>query len=102
MGMRLIRVDSSAENDWLASAVTNSWIGASDADVEGEWRWSDGTLFWLGEIDGTAQNGCYTAWNAASPSAVPPAADCARITSSTRLWVHVMCKSVLPFVCEAY
>lgn len=102
MGMRLIRVDSQAENDWLATAVTNSWIGATDLAVEGEWRWDDGTLFWLGDDTGSAQNGLYNAWNILSPAASPPASDCARMNSTRREWIAVLCPTVVPFVCEAY
>jgi hypothetical protein len=100
MGMTLIRVDSATENAWLAAAVTNSWIGATDSAVDGEWRWADGTLFWVGGINGSAQNGLYTAWTALSPSSVPPAANCARMNSSTQLWIHGLCTLAFPFVCE--
>lgn len=100
--MRLIRIDSSEENTWFCGAVTNGWIGASDALVEGEWRWSDGELFWLGEDTGTAVNGRYEAWSGADPSGRPSDADCARVDSSGRVWVDVRCSDLNPFVCEAY
>jgi hypothetical protein len=101
MGMRLIRVDSADENDWLLAQLSSSWLGATDADVEGEWRWSDGTLFWVGAKDGAPQAGLYNNWNVLSPNSSPPAADCAKITTAGD-WVAVLCVSVLPYVCEAY
>jgi len=101
MGMHLIRVDSAEENAWLAAALSDSWLGASDSAVEGEWRWQDGTLFWIGQANGSAQNGLFTAWNALTPSASPPAGDCAKMKSNSATWGDVLCISTLPYVCEA-
>jgi hypothetical protein len=103
IGMRLIRIDSAAENAWLASVLTNnSWIGASDAAVEGEWRWADGTLFWLGTSTGSAQNGLYSAWTFRSPSSNPAGEDCAKLVSSVQTWNAILCSTPLGFACEAY
>jgi hypothetical protein len=99
--MRLIRVDSAAEDDWLFATLPNSWIGAGDAAVEGEWRWDDGTLFWLGNSTGSAQGSLYTDWAFNEPASAPPAADCGKINTSGT-WVAVLCNSTYPYVCEAY
>lgn len=101
-GMRLIRIDSSAENSWFAPLVSDGWLGASDSASEGEWRWTDGEQFWQGDNKGTPINGLYNAWSRTDPSGQPGAADCARIDSSGRVWVDVTCDGLQPFVCEAY
>jgi hypothetical protein len=100
--MKLIRVDSPEENAWLAAELGDSWLGASDASVEGEWHWADGTLFWLGNANGTAQSGLFTNWTNLTPSPSPPAGDCARMDGRQETWVDVLCPTKLPYVCEAY
>ena len=64
---------SAAENAFLATMVSsNTWIGGSDAAVEGEWRWMGGPdagqMFWLGAAAGSAQNGYYTNWGGGEPN----------------------------------
>ncbi len=70
----LVNISSAAENAFVTSMISAStYIGASDAAVEGEWRWDDGPengdLFWLGTgATGSAQNGLYTNWNGTEPN----------------------------------
>jgi hypothetical protein len=99
--MRLIRIDSAAEDDWLFAAMPDSWIGASDAAVEGEWRWDDGTLFWLGAQTGSPQGNLYSDWALNSPKGTPLDADCAKMNAAGT-WVVVLCPSTFTYVCETY
>ncbi|MFV0257314.1 MAG: DUF4214 domain-containing protein, partial [Acidimicrobiales bacterium] len=50
----------------------NTWIGASDAAIEGQWRWMDGpeagTQFWQGLGSGAAVNSAYTNWYPNEPN----------------------------------
>ena len=51
---------------------TVSYLGASDADVEGEWRWVNGPeinqQFWQGDGFGSAVNGRYANWDTGEPT----------------------------------
>jgi len=102
VGMQLVRIDSSAENDWISTSVNNGWIAATDSAVEGQWRWADGTLFWTGDKFGVPENGLFNAWKKNYPSGAPANTDCARIDSSSKTWIDVFCGSTLPFICETY
>ena len=65
MGGYLISITSEEENNWAASnrdGLDNTWLGCSDATIEGQWAWESGEEFsytnWaIGEGDnGTSQN----------------------------------------------
>jgi hypothetical protein len=110
IGMRLVRIDDAAENQWLFDNAftelgrrSTVWIGATDQAVDGEWRWTDGTLFWLGDDGGTAQNGLFTAWNQREPNNVSAAEHCAvmETSGSTPEWYDYTCEFVGPFICES-
>ena len=70
IGLDLARIDNVSENTFIYNNVTdNSWIGASDATVEGTWRWvGTNTLFWTGGASGTAAPGIYTKWKSGQPA----------------------------------
>ncbi|SVC52121.1 uncharacterized protein METZ01_LOCUS304975, partial [marine metagenome] len=72
MGGYLISITSEEENTWAAAnrdGLTNSWLGCSDATIEGQWAWESGEDFiymnWAnGEGSaGTSQNyGVFWPW----------------------------------------
>jgi hypothetical protein len=109
IGMQLVRVDDSGENQFLldnmyASApISGIWIGASDAAVEGEWRWVDGTLFWLGAKTGMAQNGLYNDWYAGTqPAGQQASRDCAALDRNAGGgWFDSDCPVAKEYACES-
>jgi hypothetical protein len=109
-GMRLIRIDSASENQWLYDNANidpgrNSlvWIGATDQAVEGQWRWTDGDLFWIGDSAGMAQNGFFEAWYQREPNNVVPAENCGALETagSVAVWYDKDCVIGQPFACES-
>jgi hypothetical protein len=74
----LATITSLAEHDFIVAAFSRrlssrwTWIGASDAAIEGEWRWvagpETGELFWLGNENGTAVG--FEAWMKSVPTGV--------------------------------
>jgi hypothetical protein len=108
IGMRLVRIDDAAENQWVfdnvnvpGGAPPDVWIGATDAAVEGEWRWTDGDQFWAGLSGGTPQNGLFTAWNSREPNTAIDDEDCAAMLSNTPEWLDARCFTPWPYVCES-
>ena len=110
IGMRLVRIDDAAENQWLFANAnveqgrsSQVWIGASDSAVEGEWRWTDGDLFWLGANGGLAQNGLFSGWYPREPNDVGGNEDCGSLeTKSTAPeWYDAQCSILSPFICES-
>ena len=102
VGMRVVRIDSAEENVWVASQVTNPWLGANSLVANDEWRWEDGELFWVGYSSGTAQNGLFTSWGPLNPASSPVDGDCAQLQTSSLNWVDLFCSSSRPTVCESY
>ena len=110
-GMRLVRIDDAAENNWVqtnafmgimsTSSTYWSWIGGIDQAVVGEWRWTDGALFWLGGSNGSAQGGLYQNWAAGSPTNTGMATDCA-ILQHASFWTDFDCTRLERYVCEQY
>jgi hypothetical protein len=105
IGMFLVRVDDSAESQWVYDNVYDTpprqgvWIGANDIAQEGEWRWPDGTLFWLGDSSGSAQNGAFVAWYPMQPSGQEPR-DCGAMDGNTLGWYALDCTIPQPYACE--
>jgi hypothetical protein len=109
-GMRLVRIDDAAENQWLfdnalteVGRVSLVWIGATDQAVEGEWRWTDGDLFWVGNNTGIAQDGLFAGWYFREPNDVSPGEHCASLESNGSMpaWYDSRCEQRTPFICES-
>ena len=110
-GMRLIRVDDEAENQWafngkVARGFPSVWIGADDLAVEGDWRWSDGTSFWTGKAGAAGAgpvNGLFNAWQT-SPAQPDQSGDedCAGYDYATDRWADLPCTNHNAYICEAY
>ncbi|HVR61001.1 MAG TPA: lectin-like protein [Polyangia bacterium] len=110
-GMRLIRLDSAAENTWAyatkkAKEMMTTWIGATDAVTEGDWRWVDNTPFWNGRgatAGGKSVGGLYQDWDvkAAEPNQNGNE-DCAGYWYQIPTWADLTCTDLNAYVCEAY
>lgn len=72
VGGHLVTITSAAENTYVRNLISAiSWLGGTDATVEGEWRWTagpeSGQMFWLGGIGGSVQGGLYANWASGQP-----------------------------------
>jgi hypothetical protein len=111
IGMRLVRVDDDAENQWLFFGANvpsgpdgEIWLGATDVDAEGEWRWTDGDLFWLGDSGGSAQNGLFSSWYTREPNDAS-IENCAVLDTKAAgaEWYDYDCEEVSKaYVCESF
>ncbi|HEX7478112.1 MAG TPA: C-type lectin domain-containing protein [Polyangiales bacterium] len=105
--MQLARIDSSAENAFVATNLSGiTWIGANDRTTEGTWRWSelstdDGPPYWSGKSSssaGTAVGGLYNSWNAGEPNDAGSNEDCGEMNGT--VWNDNNCANAQGFVCE--
>ncbi|AKF03014.1 C-type lectin domain-containing protein [Sandaracinus amylolyticus] len=102
LGMRLVRIDDAAEQDFVAGvrAADRVWIGATDEVREGDWTWNDGTLFFRDTTAGGQPIGdAYVRWGAAEPNGARRE-NCAMIVASS-VWIDEDCTMAVPYVCEA-
>ena len=112
----LATITSQAENDFIATQLkSDSWIGASDAAVEGVWRWvtgpESGEQFWQGNGQNAGSNtvnGMYAHWNnpvtggtGQEPNDSGGNEDCAEFYySNNGLWNDLNCSSTLGYIIE--
>ncbi len=104
----LVRIDDQGENDFIKANIGgDSWLGATDANVEGTWRWVDNTAqFWSGmgaSAGGVSVGGLYNLWNAGEPNDFAGAEDCAEMLQSgtnAGTWNDADCAGTQRFVCE--
>ncbi|MBI3435205.1 MAG: FecR domain-containing protein, partial [Proteobacteria bacterium] len=75
LGGHLATISSAEENQFVLaltptfSPFAATFLGGSDAAVDGEWRWIDsGEQFWNGGPNGFAVAGAYANWNAGEPN----------------------------------
>ncbi|HJL17539.1 MAG TPA: MopE-related protein [Sandaracinaceae bacterium LLY-WYZ-13_1] len=108
-GLRLVRIDSDAENRMLYEAafapggIGDFWIGARVPDDGSErWRWTDGTEFWQGVLGGSAIDGLFAAWESDQPNDdTQPACGRLRELEEGR-WHDTDCATEEDYVCELY
>ncbi len=88
-GFDLATVNSDAERTWMRTQIgAASWLGYSDAALEGTWRWLYDTT-------------SYTSWCSGEPNG-STAANCADMTTnSTGCFADQDCNSTRRYVCEA-
>ena len=93
-GEHLVVIDDQDENDavstlaWAETGGYTSWIGFTDATVEGTFLWVDGST------------STYTSWNSGEPNDYA-GEDCGS-TNAGALggWNDAACNTLYPFVCE--
>lgn len=110
-GMRLVRIDSDAENKWVyttknAKGFMSTWIGASDGPADardGDWRWTDNVPFWTGRGAGSPVGGLFNAWNTGAQEPNQNGnEDCAGYWYMDETWADLGCTDANKYVCEAY
>jgi hypothetical protein len=101
-GMKLARVDSAKEQEWLISegeklwgAPPDVWLGGTDLAEEGTWRWEDGDLFYQ-----AGQVVLYCGWKSGEPSNGVDQ-HCLAICSGVG-WNDIPCGWKNPHICEKY
>jgi hypothetical protein len=110
-GMRMVRIDDSAENDWLLANAEFSasmarrealWLGGFEPTTDGDWQWTDGAAFWSGGVNGTPVGGLFTNWDGREPNnAVGPEA-CLSVPLNGTTWFDYACDNRQYFACELY
>ena len=110
-GMRLVRVDNEAENQWVyatkvAQNFMTTWIGANDIVTEGDWRWPDNVQFWTGKAGAAGAGPVGNLYNAWEVSRSEPNQngdeDCAAYWYTDAGWADLTCTDAYSYVCELY
>jgi hypothetical protein len=100
-GWDLASIRSNGVNRFLAGLLTSdTWVGASDGDVEGTWLWvDDGTAFWRGDSTGGPVNGAFANWDQSQPNGGANAG-CARLVpGASGVWGDLRCTELRSAVC---
>jgi len=110
-GMRLVRIDDSAENVWLQANATFSasmfrrealWLGGYEPTVDGDWHWTDGDAFWNGAANGMAVGGLYADWESGEPNNAVGQEACLAMPLNKTTWFDWACADKHYFACERY
>ncbi len=96
--MRMVRIDSSAEQDyvWAWFQPDHAWLGGTDVESYGTWKWQDGEVFW----DGTPK--LYEDWGDTEPNNMSGNAHCLILDGIANYWNDYECPVARPFACERY
>ena len=115
-GWDLVKIETAAENTWLASTFVPSmklampaWIGGNERVSLGKWVWPDSVQFWQGANGGTAfPAGSYADWASGYPVKQPtgflaPSCSagwgCVKMQSNGT-WVDTCCGDNATAICE--
>jgi hypothetical protein len=106
-GWDLGSIRSAADNGVVGELITDeTWMGASDAALEGTWRWViDNEPFWRGTESGATVNDAFETWNSDEPNG-GATSDCARAVPRTPpqasgpTWADFECEELLASLCE--
>jgi len=105
-GLRLVRVDTTAENDFLwataSTTIGDFFIGARVESGATVWRWVDGTELWDGILGGSAVGGVFAAWEADQPDDNGPPSCAVARDRMMGLWHDTSCTTPNDYVCERY
>ncbi len=96
--MRMVRLDSAAEQDYVLAwhQPDHAWLGGTDIDDYGTWKWQDGEVFW----DGTPR--LYEDWGLSEPNNMSGNAHCLILDGISNYWNDYECPVERPFTCERY
>jgi hypothetical protein len=100
-GWQLASIRSDEVNQFLTALLgSETWIGASDANVEGTWFWiDDETVFWTGDETGSPVNGAFANWAGTEPNGGEDS-DCARLVpDNSGEWADLECEELRSAVC---
>ena len=101
-GGHLVTITSAPEQARVAAISTGfeSWLGGTDAVIEGMWRWVDGGKFTvISEDQRTAVARGYNNWAQSEPNDSGSGEDCATI-KTTGEWNDIPCELPRAFVIE--
>jgi hypothetical protein len=97
-GMTLVKVDSSAESDFLAmNTAVSAWIGGKASADGNDWFWHDGTPCWLGGKKGKSLSG-FSSWKNLDSFASKKL--CMQAEARSMKWLQAACSDASGIICE--